>query len=160
MWICVDILFTFLYVKNYKFLNSIHLNDYFKSSKNFTIPIYFNLLQIKLMSNYAAPLFFKSYLLWAEEIRCVITWESRYCADLSGDKPQLLGFVSMDLIGVAFPHANGNVFFPSKSQVVCYMKLLVKWNLILKWSRIEDRKKMNYPPFFPRDSWEISNSLC
>lgn len=74
------------------------------------------------MSNYATPTFFFFQILFtlileAEEIRCMITWESRCCADLSGDKPQSLGLVSMDPIGVAFPHTNDNVFFPQSHKL-------------------------------------------
>lgn len=60
MWICVDVLFTSFECKNYTFLNQTQLNDYFKSSKYFTIPIYLDLVQIKLMSNYAIPSFSNS----------------------------------------------------------------------------------------------------
>lgn len=76
-------------------LASSHLIDYFKSSKYFTVPIYLDLVQMKLISNYSTHFFSVLFtaVLKAEEIRCMITWESRCCADSSRDNPQSLGFL-------------------------------------------------------------------
>lgn len=163
MRIGVDTLFTFsLYIFTW-LLESSHLIDYFKTSKHFTIPIYLDSVQIKLTSHYSTHCFqiLFTMILKAVKIRCMITWESRCCADPSWDNPWSLGFsCEHGPYWSCISTGQWQCIFPSKVEVVvCYLKLLNEWNSILKWERIEDRQRTNYPPSPPTDIWEISNSL-
>lgn len=51
----------------------------------------------------------KQMLGWPQSRQTTVIWAS---------------LVSMDTIEAAFPHSSDNVFFSSKAEIVCYMKLL------------------------------------
>lgn len=142
-----------------------HLIDYFKSSKYFTVPLYLDSVQIKLMSNYSTHFFFQilfTMILKAKEIRCMITWESRCWADPSRDKPQSFELLlwAWTLLRLHFRTPVTMSFFPQRQKLFAtWNSWKIKLSFKLEKNRGQAREWIIFLHSSPRDSWEICNSL-